>query len=286
MNVQEIEAKSILVKSKLPDTDFVVNPYTGCQFACQYCYASFMGRFVGEPVANWGNYVYVKANAVSLFAAEIRRLRAEDRTRTILLSSVTDSYHGIEKKYRLTRGILEVLAAADYSGRVSVLTKSPLVLRDVDVLKRLRNAEVGLTVTTTDDALSGFLETHAPPASRRLYTLEKLNTAGIATYCFVGPLLPHFRYRPELLDELFSRIAQTGTTAVYIEHINLKKYIRDRLSEFLGDTSPEIRAIYREARTDEHRRALDGVVLGLVKKHGLRLRLGMPLYHEDLQTAP
>ena len=211
--------------------------------------------FVGEPTANWGNYVYVKANAVRVFAEELHRLRPEQRISTILLSSVTDSYHGVEKKYRLTRGILEVLANEEYPGRVSILTKSPLVLRDIDLLKRLPNAEVGLTVTTTEDALSRFLETHAPSASRRLATLEKLHAAEVATYCFVGPLLPHFRYRPELLDELFSRIARTGTTTVYVEHINLKKYIRDRLNEFLGDASPQVRAVYREARTDEHRSA-------------------------------
>lgn len=162
MNIQEIKAKSVVVKSKLPDTDYVVNPYTGCEFGCLYCYASFMGRFVNEPIDNWGNYVYVKVNAVSVFENELRRWSPERRMASLLLSSVTDPYHGVESTYRLTRGILEILARETYPGVVSILTKSPLVLRDVDVLRRIPHLEVGMTVTTTDDQLSRFLEVRAP----------------------------------------------------------------------------------------------------------------------------
>src|SRR5438876_10167245 len=99
MKINEIEAKSILVRSKLPDTEYVVNPYTGCAFGCHYCYASFAGRFVGEPIGNWGNYVYAKTNAVALFEEELARLRGRGAAPTLLLSSVTDPYQGAEKKY-------------------------------------------------------------------------------------------------------------------------------------------------------------------------------------------
>ena len=88
MKVVEIEAKSILVRSKLPDAEYVVNPYTGCVFGCHYCYASFAGRFVGEPIGNWGNYVYAKINAVPLFETELAKLRRAGSAPSILLSSV------------------------------------------------------------------------------------------------------------------------------------------------------------------------------------------------------
>lgn len=281
ITVAEIQAKSVLVRSKLPDTEYVVNPYTGCAFGCHYCYASFAGRFVGEPIGNWGNYVYAKSNAVSVFEEELAKLRRRGAAPTLLLSSVTDPYQGAEKKYRLTRGILEILTREPYPGVVSILTKSPLVLRDIDLLAALPRAVVGLTVTTTDDKLSRFLELRAPLASRRLEALAALNARGIETYAFVGPLLPHFRYDREGLDTLFAGIARAGVRQVYVEHINLRPYIQQRLGRALRSTSPEVRAVYSGAKTDEHRRVLDAIVAELLRKHGLSLRLNRVIYHHE-----
>src|SRR5262245_51626005 len=174
MKIEEVEAKSVLTKSKLPDADYVVNPYTGCEFGCLYCYASFTGRFVGQPVNTWGDYVYAKVNAVALFETELGRLRASGRAPSLLLSSVTDPYQGAERRYRLTRGVLEILSREPYPGPVAILTKSPMVLRDADLLRALPRAEIGLTVTTTDDRLGRFLEVRAPRARRRLETLAEL----------------------------------------------------------------------------------------------------------------
>jgi DNA repair photolyase len=279
--VKEIEAKTVLVRSKLPDADYVVNPYTGCEFGCQYCYASFTGRFVNEPVANWGNYVYAKVNAVSLFEVELGRMRRAGRAPSLLLSSVTDPYQGAEKKYRLTRGILEALAREPYPGVVGILTKSPLVLRDVDVLQSLPGAEVGLTVTTTDDRLSRFLEVRAPLASRRLRTLAELHAAGIRTYAFVGPLLPHFRYDRNALDAVFAGLANAGVDSVFVEHINLRPYTTQRLREALDPEPANIQQVYRVASTAAHREALAAAIPELLQKHGLRLRLGKVLYHHE-----
>ena len=79
MKVKEIRAKSILVRSRLPDTDYAINPYVGCEFGCLYCYASFMGRFVNEPIANWGSYVYAKVNAPEVLRRELKRLTPEEK---------------------------------------------------------------------------------------------------------------------------------------------------------------------------------------------------------------
>jgi DNA repair photolyase len=141
---------------------------------------------VRQPVNAWGSYVYAKVNAVALFTAELDKLRGSGRSPSLLLSSVTDPYQSVEKQYRLTRGILETLAREPYPGIVGILTKSPLVLRDVDLLGALPGAEVGLTVTTTDDRLGRFLEVRAPRASQRLGALAALRAHGIHTYAFVG----------------------------------------------------------------------------------------------------
>src|SRR5262249_25501641 len=270
---------------KLPDAAYVVNPYTGCAFGCQYCYATFAGRFVGQPLNAWGDYVYAKVNAVSLFEAELAKLRRSGGAPSLLLSSVTDPHQGGEKGYRLTRGILETLAREPYPGLVSILTKSPLVLRDVDLLAALPRNEVGLTVTTTDDRLGRFLELRAPRASRRLAALAALTAHGIATYAFVGPLLPHFRYEPAALDALLGGLARAGVRSVYVEHLNLSAYIRQRLWRRLRGERPEVRDVYRGADTLEHRQALDHLVAELLRAHGLTLRLSRVLHHPGDRLA-
>jgi DNA repair photolyase len=279
MRIVEFEAKSILTPSKLPDADYVANPYTGCAFACQYCYASFMGRYAGESIEDWGEYVHVKTNAVQLLEADLARLERTDRQGSILLSSVTDAWQGVEKKYRLTRGMIELLARERYPGLISILTKSPLVLDDIDRLKTLQRVEVGVTITTTDDALSRLLESRAPLASRRLKMLKRLNEAGLSTYAFVGPLLPHFAMKPELLDKLFAQIAEAGTTDIYCEQINLSAYIRQRLDGAIEKLDPSLRAAYSVADERDHRQRLEALVEQLMPKHGLRLRMGRVLDH-------
>lgn len=286
LELKVLEAKSMLVKSKLPDADYVVNPYVGCEFACQYCYASFMGRFVNEPFQNWGNYLYAKTNGVTVFEEDLKRIRSRGAAPSILLSSVTDPYQGAEKKCRLTRGILEVLAREPYPGVVGILTKSPMVERDIDLLQRLPGAEIGMTITTTDDAISRFLEVHAPLASRRLKTLAKLNDNGLNTYAFVGPLLPHFRYQPQQLDALFRGLVKAGVRSVYVEHMNMRQYIRERLWKLLDEQPQAVQDVYRGAAGEGHRKALDEIVAGLLQKYGLTLRLNEVLYHNQRKSQP
>jgi len=280
MNIFEVQAKSIFVRSRLPDADYVANPYTGCQFGCLYCYATFTGRFVHQPREEWGKYVYVKTNAAELARAQLAKWPESRKGATIFLSSVTDPYQGIEKKYRLSRGILEALRDAAYYGKISILTKSPLILRDIELLRDLK-ADVGLTITTTDDRVSRFLEVTAPLVSRRLDTLRELNAQGVRTYAFIGPVLPHFRCQPELLDDLFRSIAETGTQDIYVEHIHLPTYVRGRLQPVLHGQPESVQALYRGAASPAHRAELEGMIDALVSKYHLRLRLGQAIYHEE-----
>ena len=284
MEIYKTQAKSIFVPSKLPDIDFAANPYTGCQFGCLYCYAAFTCRFINVPRSEWGNFVAIKENAVALAKKQLARWPASKQNATIFISSVTDAYQGIEKEHQLTRGILQALVDAGYQGKVSILTKSPLVLRDVDLLHQL-NAEIGLTITTTDDHLGRYLEVRAPLASKRLETLQKLNAAGLRTYAFIGPLLPHFRQEPDQLESIFQHISEAGTREIYAEQINLSQGIRKRILDEFAGTQPKLIPLYQQATRPEHRALLSDLVHIYARKYNLYLRLNETIYHQDMKKS-
>ncbi len=180
--VREVEARSILNASKIHD--YCINPYTGCQVGCVYCYASlFMRRYSGhaEP---WGAFVDVKVNAPALLAKQIVRAR---RGR-IWIASVCDPYQPLEERYGLTRRLLEVLVGRGFP--VEIQTKSARVRRDLDVIRRIPEVEVGFTVATDDETIARLFEPNASPVAERLGALREFKAAGVATFAFAGPLLP------------------------------------------------------------------------------------------------
>lgn len=280
LKIKEIQAKSVLTPSKLPGADWAINPYVGCSFGCKYCYAAFIGRWK-HPGEEWGGFLDVKINAPEILLRELKRLEKKRQSKdfgTILFSSVTDPYVGQEAKYKITRKCLEALVDFGYGGEVSILTKSPLVLRDVDLFRKLKVA-VGLTVTTLDDVVSQFLEGKAPPSSSRIKALKKLNGAGITTYAFVGPILPYFTAGADKLEELFSAIEETGTREIWLEHINLNPKIKERLFKFLKAEAPELVSEFQKADTQEYRRELEKVIKEALKGKKFKLALGEIIYH-------
>jgi len=272
IEIREIEAKSAIVKSSLPDSDYVVNPYIGCAFACAYCYANFMGRFHGYAIDDWGKYVLVKKNAPTLFAKEIsgKAFRSENPP-SILFSSVTDPYQPVEKEYEMTRTMLCTAADVGYRGKISILTKSPLVIRDMDVIRRLPSVTVGLTFNTTDVNVKRAFEKFTPGDESRLKSLAAFNAAGIATYAFVGPIFPQVYEDPKQLTETLRAIKDVGTLNVYIEHLNLNSRIKHRLDELQG-------TITNKTSAEESKR-FDEYVASMSENLGLRILLGEPIKH-------
>jgi DNA repair photolyase len=181
MKIQEIHPKSIFSRSKV--YDYLINPYVGCQHGCSYCYARFMKRFTGhkEP---WGEFVDVKINAPELLRKEIQKKKMG----TVWMSGVCDPYQPLEAKYRLSRKCLEILVQNHWS--VVIQTRSPLVLRDMDLFRKTNNIEVGLSITTADDAIREIFEPHAPSIRQRLQAIDTLHRHGIRTYVMIAPLLP------------------------------------------------------------------------------------------------
>jgi DNA repair photolyase len=182
MIVKEKNAKGILSKSRI--YDYALNAYTGCSHKCLYCYARFMKRYTGhsEP---WGDFVDVKINAPELLSKEIQKKK---RGR-VWISGVCDAYQPLEKKYRLTRRCIEILV--EHGWPFTIQTKSPLVLRDLDILKRAADCEVGFTITTADEKVRKIFEPYAPPIEKRVEALDLLHSAGITTFVMIAPMLPN-----------------------------------------------------------------------------------------------
>jgi DNA repair photolyase len=181
MILREIYARRIVSKSQV--FDYAINAYVGCQHGCTYCYARFMKRFTGhkEP---WGEFVDVKINAPVLLKHEISKMLPG----RVWVSGVCDPYQPLETAYKLTRKCLEILV--QYGWPVTVQTKSPLVLRDIDLFRRSNKIEVGLSVTSADDEIRKLFEPSAPSIKERIKTLEELHLAGIGTYAMIAPMLP------------------------------------------------------------------------------------------------
>ena len=230
--VREIEAKSILNASKIHD--YCVNPYTGCEVACVYCYAAlFMRRYSGhsEP---WGEFVDVKVNAPDLLARQIVRAKRG----TIWFASVCDPYQPLEERYGLTRRSLEVLAGRDFP--VEIQTKSARVRRDLDVIRRIPDVRVGFTIATEDETVAAMFEPRASPVAERIEVLREFKAAGVRTFAFAGPLLPG---NPERLAALLAGAADR----VLIDRMNYVPavrafYARHGLLEALTDRFFETQA--------------------------------------------
>ena len=224
MIIKEVPAKSILSNSKV--FAYAVNPYTGCQHGCHYCYARFMKRVTGhkEP---WGDFVDVKTNAVDLLNKEIEKKQRG----TVWVSGVCDPYQPLEAKYKLARGCLDILVQKDWP--VVIQTRSPLVLRDMDILKKSRRIEVGLSITTSNDEIRKVFEPNAPSIMERLRTIESLHQNGIETYVMIAPILPE--------AENLIRILSGKVDYIIIDRMNY--HHADRIYNNHG---------WREKNTDEY----------------------------------
>lgn len=232
VRVGKRRCKTIMGRSGIVSVDYAVNPYLGCEHGCVYCYARFMSR-MGHAGEKWGSFVDVKINALD-------RLRDEAPRRKrgiVLLSSVTDPYQPLERKFELTRGSLKILL--DHQFPVEILTKSDLVLRDIDLLQRFDECNVGFTITSIDDKVRCAFEPNASPIQARLKALKEFSEAGLETYAFLGPLLPHISEQGlgDLLDELAGIVSHVILDRLNIKCGNLSP-IRQALSRHYPDLQP------------------------------------------------
>ena len=238
VTVREVQCRSILSDCGITGIAFSVNPYTGCQHACVYCYARFMLRY-RPHTEKWGSFVDVKANAPEVLSQQLKRKKPA----LVLLSSVTDPYQPIEADCNLTRRCLQSLLEADFP--ISVLTKSALVARDIDLFKRFTSCEVGLTITTLNENLRSVIEPVASTSGSRLEALKRLQDAGVQTYAFIGPILPILG--EETLENLISELCSVGVGRVLVDRLNIKAGNWATIEEAVSQNYPNQLLPIREA---------------------------------------
>ncbi|MDP6604577.1 MAG: PA0069 family radical SAM protein [Rhodospirillales bacterium] len=231
-------SRSVISRNDSPDVGFEqsINPYRGCEHGCVYCYARPSHAWLGlSPGLDFETRLFMKPDAPALLASELGR--PGYRCRVALLGANTDSYQPIERKFRITRRILEVLSAHEHP--VSIVTKSNLVLRDLDVLASMAErglASVGVSVTTLDKALARALEPRAPGPDKRLEAIRRLSGAGVPVTVMAAPMIP-FLNDAELESILEAASAAGARNAGYIL-VRLPHEIRELFTEWLEAHAP------------------------------------------------
>ena len=220
MIVKEKEVKDYLTKSKIGE--YAINPYVGCPHKCRYCYASFMKRFTNHP-EKWGEFIDVKICDKKIDTKKIEG-------KNVFMSSVTDCYNPYEAKYKITRSILEQLI--DANCRLQISTKNKLILRDLDLLKQMKNVSIAMSVNTLDENFRKDMD-RASSIKERLTTLKTLNENGIYTILFMSPIFIGITDWKAIIEE-----TKTYINEYWFEDLNLRgsykydilRYVKERYS--------------------------------------------------------
>ena len=237
--VQEVPARRIITRNASPDIGFdrSINPYRGCEHGCIYCFARPTHAFLGlSPGLDFETKLFAKTNA----AAALERELADPnyRVATIAIGTNTDPYQPIERRYRIMRRILEVLSAANHP--VGIVTKSALVLRDLDLLAPMAKrglVKVALSVTTLDRKLARAMEPRASTPDKRLEALASLVEAGIPTSVMVAPIIPGLTDME--MERILERAAAAGVTKAGYVLLRLPLEIGDLFTEWLRSNCPD-----------------------------------------------
>lgn len=230
MIVKEIEVKNIMTKTNLPVSDFAVNPYIGCAHACKYCYASFMKRFTNHPEA-WGEFVDVKYWPAIGKADKYAGKEA-------FFCSVTDPYQPLEKQCLRTRALLEELQGSGI--RISISTKSDLVLRDIDLIKTFPSPHVAWSINTLDENFRKEMD-RAVSIERRLDAMKRFYEARVQTTCFISPIFPGITDVEAIIERV-----KDQCNLVWLENLNLRGDYKKRILDWIHEKHPELDDLYQE----------------------------------------
>ncbi|MDR0815674.1 MAG: radical SAM protein [Bacteroidales bacterium] len=232
VNIKEVE--SYLTKSNVPASDYAINPYVGCPHGCKYCYACFMNRFTGHT-EEWGSFVDVK---ISKKPIAVKKLV----NKSVSMATVTDCYNPAEKQYKITRNILEQLV--DVPCHLNIITRSSLVLRDIDLLKRCKNVEVAISINTLDEQFKRDMD-HADSIKNRIRTLKELHENGIYTILFMSPIFPEITNFREIIEQ-----TRDFVNEYWFENLNLRGSFKAKILSYIGQNYPDLKDLYDDIYSD------------------------------------
>lgn len=225
----ETTTKTALSYSKLPGLDYSLNPYTGCSHGCVYCYAA--STLNDRDLAlRWGDTIFVKTNITELLTHEVK----VKKRGVVGVSTVTDPYQPPEALYKLTRRSLMILKENGF--RISIQTKSSLILRDKDIIEP-KIFDVGITLTTMDPNIAKILEPMTPPPITRVKVLREFANLGVETWIFLGPLIPTINDDVYNIEQIIEIAKETNSYILY-DKLNIRKYVSEILSPVLERNWP------------------------------------------------
>lgn len=255
-----------------------INPYRGCEFGCRYCYARYTHEFMEmKDPADFERRIYIKQNAAWLLRQEMREVRAGEE---IALGTATDPWQPIERRARVTRSILEVLA--EQRGlRIGVVTKSTLIERDIDLLQRIAERSslvLHITITTPDADLARILEPRAPRPDLRFRTVRRLRQAGLRTGVLCSPLMPGITDNAKALDAMCRLAGEAGASFLSAQPLFLKPCSKETFLRFIHDNFPELEAGYATRYETEafvskaYAKRVGEMVAAVTRRYGLARR--------------
>ncbi len=265
--------------ARMPFT-WTINPYRGCEFACKYCYARYTHEFMEmRDGVDFERKIYVKQQAAWMLRQDLKKVK---RGEEIAIGTATDPYQPAERRYEVTRAIMEELAR-QHGLELGIVTKSNLVLRDVELLREIARHNqlfVNLTVTTVNADLARILEPRAPRPDLRLEAVRQLNLAGVDAGVICAPVVPGITDSPRDLDALVRAVAEAGGKYVYANPLFLKPCSASIFLPFLDKEFPHLVEGYRRRYQDKaflpaaYGKRLSELMRKLRQKHGIGREFG------------
>ena len=275
-----LENRSMLTRCDSPRMPFSwqINPYRGCEFACKYCYARYTHEFMEmRDGLDFERKIYVKKHSAWLLRQELRQVRAGHG---IAIGTATDPYQPAEKRFGITRAIMEEFAQHEGLS-VGLVTKSDLILRDLDLLRKIsvrNHLRIHVTITTTDTNLARILEPRAPRPDLRYRAIEKLRDAGIHTSVNCAPVLPGITDSRKDLESVVRAAAAAKARSVSAIPLFLKPCSEKIFIPFLQENFPHLVALYKSRYADraflpeDYRRRISSLVKKLCAQYGISVR--------------